>query len=337
VTNLAKIQSYVPQVVVDKLAEYRQTRQLQSISQAIAAALSEFFGTEIIYSNSTLSTTTISERVELLEAKVNQLIKQLPAVEQKHSSASPPLYCSATDLSVEPLQPLKRTYLTKNLSTNLLLEEEDCHHQEADLPQINNPNSRSPISLKLDHPNQTQTEISSEDWIRGIVTNVLVARLKTNRSTLKKYLRDLNQIQWAVERDPDGLGWIYDPLLECYYPVQMSTANDVSTVSTSSDANAPKLLETCPTQNVSFGPDLGSVSCKILECKGGLTQSQLSRLTGISVNTLQRWKELPDCLERIRCRTEGAFAYFYSLQNRRFYPFRSNSSYSVSSYTSTGS
>ena len=152
-----------------------------------------------------------------------------------------------------------------------------------------------------------------------------MARLQTNPATLKKYLRDFKQRQWAVPRDPDGLAWTYDPLLERYYPVPTNATDQTSTsISTPDAADPPGSCERPSTQNSHCEPDLDAAHREQHEWKGGLTQSQLSRLTAIPNNTLQRWKHLPDCSEQIRCRTEGTFVYGYSEQNRRFYPLESS-------------
>jgi hypothetical protein len=179
--------------------------------------------------------------------------------------------------------------------------------------------ARSQVHLNNAHLHSTLIELAPQDWTTGFTTNRLVERLQTNPSTLKKYLRDLKQRQWAVQRDPDGLSWTYDPLLERYYPITINAVKPASIGTTPCEVDTPECFERQPPQRINseFGFVLSHYEQR--EYKGGLTQSQLSRLTAIPINTLQRWKYLPDCLERIRCRTEGAFAYWYSEQNRRFY------------------
>ena len=327
-TKQAEIQNYLPQIVLDKLVEYRQIHKLQSTSQAIVVALAEFFSIEVLQLNLISSSNKcIADRVGQLEIVVNQLVKQLAALEQENSSLSQLVDYSTTNPQVEPLRPLERVQLTEPVSASLLPVEGDSHSDShSDLLCPTATSSQSQPSLYIEHLEQIQTTIASENWVDGINTNDLVARLKTNPTTLKKYLRELKQIQWAVKRDPDGLGWIYDSLLERYYPVQINAADNASTgIFTPSDINVPELLRTYSTLGTNSVPHLNLIGSERLECKGGLTQSQLSRLTGIPINTLQRWKHLTDCSERIRRRTEGAFAYSYSKQNRQFYPIGSSS------------
>lgn len=199
---------------------------------------------------------------------------------------------------------------------------------DSQIDLTNNPSyaaDRSQVLLNSSHSHQASKTTLAEAWTEGLTTNDLVARLQTNPSTLKKYLRDLNQVRWAVQRDPNGLGWVYDPLLERYYPVEASAADEAFTkVSASSDSDVPEQIQSS-TSDISHTPKFNLVDYEQLEYKGGLTQSQISRLTNIPINTLQRWKQLPDCSERIRCRTEGAFAYSYFEQHRCFYPLRSRS------------
>ncbi len=98
-------------------------------------------------------------------------------------------------------------------------------------------------------PNIKDIEINSKedtcdqlDWIdleQGISGSILAKRLGTNPSTLRKYLREQKQIQWAAERDPDKLGWIYDPLLQRYYLTQVDCdeIHAISSVTTEVNSN----------------------------------------------------------------------------------------------------
>lgn len=153
------------------------------------------------------------------------------------------------------------------------------------------------------------------------MTKHLVERLQTNPTTLKKYLRDLKQIQWAVQRDPEGLGWFYHAPLQCYYPLRVESGGDFSTQDLlPSTVDVVALPEFKPRHDVKHKQALDSVKHGQLFGRGGLYQSDLARLTGIPINTLQRWKHLPDCAERMRCRTEGQYCYWYAKQTKRFYP-----------------
>ncbi|XGV94416.1 MAG: hypothetical protein ACAF41_00895 (plasmid) [Leptolyngbya sp. BL-A-14] len=168
------------------------------------------------------------------------------------------------------------------------------------------------------------------------MTKHLVERLQTNPTTLKKYLRDLKQIQWAVQRDPEGFGWVYDPLLQSYYPKRMeSDEHGASTERPTAAVKVEALPE--PTRSNDIAPKQESASEKPQQYAGtgGLYQSALSRLTGIPITTLQQWKQLPDCAERMRCRTEGRYCYWYARQTKRFYPLNRPSEHAFGVVTAT--
>ncbi len=60
---------------------------------------------------------------------------------------------------------------------------------------------------------------------------------------------------------------------------------------------------------------------KIAPCSNtGLTPAQISKLSGIPTNTLQQWKQLADCTERIQKRSRGKFLYWYCREYEVFHP-----------------
>ena len=264
--------------------------------------LTAFSKLEALQLNAVPNGMDLLQRVEQIERVLLRLAAQIAALERQGSSA--PLHAKQDHIGVgsgskpEAANDSQDSLLTSATSTD-------------DQEQVPPSNAHLPL---------TSVELAPEDWTKGITTRRLVARLQTNPATLKKYLRDFKQRQWAVPRDPDGLAWTYDPLLEHYYPVPTNVANQASTsISTPNATDPPESCERPSTQNSHCEPEMDAAHREQYEWKGGLTQSQLSRLTAIPNNTLQRWKHLPDCSEQIRCRTEGTFVYGYSEQNRRFY------------------
>ncbi|XHX79449.1 MAG: hypothetical protein RBJ76_05820 [Stenomitos frigidus ULC029] len=250
----------------------------------------------------------LCQRIERLEAITTELAQRLALLEQGSlPSRAPPLQPCATN----PHQPCPEA-------------SQDTYQPDA------HPSARSPAEnskaqsvaiASASSPSQALVALTPADWTRGLVTKHLVERLQTNPTTLKKYLRDLKQIQWAVQRDPEGFGWIYDPLLQCYYPRRMEPdgygANTVRPTAAVQGEALP-----APTRSNPIEPKRESASVKPQQYvgTGGLYQSALSRLTGIPITTLQQWKQLPDCAERMRCRTEGRYCYWYARQTKRFYP-----------------
>lgn len=322
----------LPQSLWVKLIEFEQAHHLSSIAQAAVTALAEFFDIDLNSSppeqgnqcnrsgyfqvdkvngktvftlpgietvprpsspNAIVELTGLIARISKLETTVAELRKQILALDQKYPTMSP----SATGIPDPPALCLSAS----------------AQQQGGVYSTTSNP-SHSPQPLHSSQATdliQSSRSLSPLDWKRGLTTGELAVRLKTNPSTLKKYLRDLKQIQWAVDRDPEEIGWVYDPLLLCYYPIRA----DAQAQLPQSESPVEKPSEQQLSQESLLAPTPAS-----LDLQGGLTQSQLSRLINIPINTLQRWKELPDCAKRIRCRTEGRFSYCYLEQNRRFYP-----------------
>jgi hypothetical protein len=250
----------------------------------------------------------LCQRIEMLEAITTKLAQRLAILEQ---GSLPPRAPPLQPTPANPHQPCPEP-------------SQDTHQPDACPPArspAENSKAQSVTTASASSPSQALVALTPADWTRGLVTNHLVERLQTNPTTLKKYLRDLKQIQWAVQRDPEGLGWVYDPLLQCYYPKRMDS--DGHGASTERPAVAVK-VEALPalTQSNPIVPkhESGAVKPQQHVGTGGLYQSELSRLTGIPITTLQQWKQLPDCAERMRCRTEGRYCYWYSKQNKRYYP-----------------
>ncbi|XGV94272.1 MAG: hypothetical protein ACAF41_00260 (plasmid) [Leptolyngbya sp. BL-A-14] len=264
------------------------------------------------------------QRLETLEAITTKLAQRLASLVQ---GSLPP--------RVPPLQPCPT-------STHQRPEPSQDTHQPDAFPPARSPaesnKTQSVATTSAASPSQALAALTPADWTRGLVTNHLVERLQTNPTTLKKYLRDLKQIQWAVQRDPEGLGWVYDPLLQCYYPRRMeSEGHGASTVRPTAAVKVEALSE--PTRSNDIEPKHESASAKPQQYvgTGGLYQSALSRLTGIPITTLQQWKQLPDCAERMRCRTEGRYCYWYARQTKRFYPLNSLTGHAFGVVTATES
>lgn len=247
------------------------------------------------------------QRFEILETIVDKLEQRLSVLEQGQISRFAPPVKTFSSKTCSPLSPQGALLLEVGSTP----ERVEIKEAQAELEVNECPRAPSP----------TLDTCFTEAWRKGLTTNQLVARLKTNPNTLKKYLRDLKQIQWAAQRDPEGLGWTYHSPLQCYYPLQVKLDSDLS----SQNLSIPKIEVEVRTDakqqdDVVHKDGLDSLKHRQLIGKGGLYQADLTRLTGIPINTLQRWKHLPDCTDRIYCRTEGRHCYWYSKQTKRFYP-----------------
>lgn len=308
-TETIERQDSVPHVVRDpwRACEKAHATQVPRPSKTTAPAETSALACSSVVRAADIG--PLVQRIETLETLALSLEQRLAVIEQgplrarSHLSQTPP-----TNAHPQHPEPAPATPQTSAIATPCLSE---VSSKAQPVAAINAP---SPMT------SQPLGTLAPEDWTRGLVTKQLVERLQTNPTTLKKYLRDLSQLQWAIQRDPEGLGWVYHPPLQCYYPLRLESnehsAKGVPTAAVSSETPPePKQHHICepkPTCNaVRHGQDVRT---------GGLYQAALVRLTGIPSNTLQRWKQLPDCAERVRCRTEGHYCYWYSKPNKRFYP-----------------
>jgi|GEM_PF-2545585 len=305
-----KIQDHVPQKVLDPPGEAEKASHRSATAQAVAPAVATFLAVEGDTAGA-FSNTQLVQRLETLEAIASRLEQRLSALEQGQLyRPSPPVKTASTATGFQPAKVPQEVAL--------LAVVPPCESAEASEVQAGSADEQPTAPLL------PSGGLSPEVWRKGLVTHQLVARLQTNPTTLKKYLRDLKQVQWSVHRDPDGLGWVYDSPLQCYYPLRVESTDDVSTQGLPTPlVDAESQPEPSQRHDMALQDKPDPIEYGHLMGHGGLYQSDLARLTGIPVNTLQRWKQLPDCAERIRGRTEGRYCYGYARRTKRFYPLNS--------------
>lgn len=310
-TENIKIQDCVPQKVLDPPGEAEKASKRSATAQVVASAVTTFLAVE--GDTAAPSNTQLVQRLETLEAIASRLEQRLSALEQGQLyRLLPPVKAASTATGFQSAEVPQEVAL--------LAVVPPCESAEASEVQAESADEQSTAPLL------PSGALSPEVWRKGLVTNQLVARLQTNPTTLKKYLRDLGQVQWSVQRDPDGLGWVYDSPLQCYYPLRVEPTDDGSPQGLPTPlVDAESRPELSQRHDVALQDKLDAIEYDHLMGPGGLYQSDLARLTGIPINTLQRWKQLPDCAERIRCRTEGRYCYGYARQTKRFYPLNSPS------------
>jgi len=239
-TELVKIQSYISGSLANKLSKYKKVHSFGSISETIAAILTDFFKHSIEKSNEVCAQQSLKIRVEQLESMLVDLVGRIELLEYKNQ------FCESPDVTSDCSN--NSLYFPVNLNTASLLDSQSISpggENKEDNPATSITNSGevdqtspsvesavSPFNDKLsseaisDSPGENQVDISlravTAEMLKGISAITLVKRLNTSPATLRKYLRDSSQIKWAVERDPQQLGWIYEPLLQRYYPVQVN-------------------------------------------------------------------------------------------------------------------
>lgn len=307
ITENIKIQDHVPQKVLDPPGESEKASHRSATAQAVAPAVTTFLAVEGDTAGAP-SHTQLVQRLETLEAIASRLEQRLSALEQGQLyRLLPPVKAASTATGFQPAEVPQEVAPLAVVPTRESAEASEVQAGSAD---------EQPTAPLL-----PLSALSPEVWRKGLVTNQLVERLQTNPTTLKKYLRDLRQVQWAVHRDPDGLGWVYDSPLQCYYPLRVESTDDVSSQGLPTPLlDAESRPEPSQRHDVALQDKLDAIEYSYFIGPGGLYQSDLARLTGIPINTLQRWKQLPDCAERICGRTEGRYCYGYARQTKRFYP-----------------
>ena len=209
-----KIQDCVPQKVLDPPGEAEKASKRSDTAQAVAPTVTTFLAVEGDTAGAP-SNTQMVQRLETLEAIASRLEQRLSALEQGQLyRLLPPVKAASTATGFQPAEVHQEVAPLVIVPT--------CESAEASEVQAGSADEQPTAPLL------PSGVLSPEVWRKGLVTNQLVARLQTNPTTLKKYLRDLRQVQWAVHRDPDGLGWIYDSPLQCYYPLRVESIDDVS-------------------------------------------------------------------------------------------------------------
>lgn len=328
-TELTEVKSFVTQELLNRISAYKQTYNFQSLSQAVTAALTEFFNTcsEQIFLEQ--ANNDLAQKIGKLEETVLDVVNRLVYLEEK--SIASKQNTNSYNFRLNDLSSVDIEQQIESSSINDIEIGKSC------LIQLKQSELYSKSGGKIYSSEKAQTEfeikdvelnrkesiydqLDRTDLEQGIGGSMLARRLKTNPSTLRKYLRDQRQVQWAAERDPDKLGWTYDPLLQRYYPtpVDCDRSQVISLAATKTIPNeehSPCAFVEAKSDTEPEKPE------RIASCSDtGLTQAQLSRLSGIPTNTLQRWKHLVDCAERIQKRSRGKFLYWYCKEHEIFHP-----------------
>lgn len=314
ISEIVKIQAYISVDLLEELIRYRTTHNVNSVSQTVVVILCHFFDVPIPCLPLSLLDGQVRE-----EKAYSYCIELLTC---RHSKEATTVQEGNTE--VEELNPNQYPWQvdkSKNQETSVChpKSENDVGFDSASLKGQNLQKTDSEDSTRI-NTQLSSTEILVAELTSGLSSAMLVKRLRTNPTTLRKYLRDLKQVEWAVQRDPDGLGWIYDPLLQRYYPTQGNSDKRISHLATdpiSTQGIKATPIVVPPTDT--SGPNQSLQCDKNLDHSKGLRQVDLARLTGIPTNTLQRWKQSPNCAERIEERTRGCFAYRFSKQENLFY------------------
>lgn len=242
-TELIKIQSYISVALANKLIEYKNKHRLKSNSETISAILYNFFGCLSDASNDMPTQQTLESRVEYLEDTILSLNNRIELLEREKEACEFLTEVDHCKVLAEALPDSSKIYPSISVST-VPKEQNEKNYPSA---LSNNLDKEQPLALSIgklsfellddslgDSLGEKQSEAALEtftaEMLKGISASALVQRLKTSSATLRKYLRDSSQIRWAVERDPNQLGWIYEPLLQRYYPVQVNADGSVHAV-----------------------------------------------------------------------------------------------------------
>lgn len=131
-----------------------------------------------------LNKTQLEQRLETLEAIVRRMEERLSGLEQDQNSSLPPSVQTLPPITC--LQPLNSCLEASPPATVSTSKRVEISKDIQAVPALNE---------QLTIPVMPLSTLSTDAWHKGLTTNQLVARLKTNPTTLKKYLRDLKQMQ----------------------------------------------------------------------------------------------------------------------------------------------
>lgn len=318
IREVIKIPVYISVELLEEIVNYQKTHHITLVSQTIVIVLCKFFNTSV----SCLITSASDEHIK--EEKTQ--IYCLDLVTCQGSEEVPVAQRNKADI-----EELGNSQHSDQTDPSKKQESSDCQINNKTLHDVDtNPTSSEAIENpeQLDSNNSveletqsTSTKISVAELVSGISGAMLSRRLQTNPTTLRKYLIEHNQLEWATQRDPDGLGWLYEPLLQRFYPMQINSDRSISRlIAAAPPAQEFKEVLTAVVSTNDLVINQGSRRSRRLAQSGGLRQVELARLTGIPTNTLQRWKQAPDCAERIEQRTGGCFVYGFSKHDSLFYP-----------------
>lgn len=210
-TDLAKIQGYVPQEVYQKLLEFKDQRDLKSVSMAVTAALEELFGLE--KSNLSVNYGELVSQVETHEAKIASLNEQLTQLSQALESLSTNLtsHNSPVALDKTAVQPgLEQSpILIQGYSGSLV-----NHHESPSIAE------ESPILIQARSDSLVnQYESPNIAEVGPLSGRALGNRLVSgSEASIRKHRAEGDLEAWTRDRDPDGLSWSYSAQTKLYYP-----------------------------------------------------------------------------------------------------------------------
>jgi hypothetical protein len=204
-TENPKVSAYVPQVLKDKLAEFREKRGSISESQAVIIVLAEYFGIEqvldrasegVVVGGVTLARIeTIESQLTELRLLVDKLVTENLKEDDKSRLPSDLLGGIEESKGLEQINPA-----SSPLSESLNFQVEETSQQQEDRQQLDLFSSSS--SELLSEPSYEIKPISGKKLSR--------LRFRLGESTVagakkSKSLEDFTK--WTCEKDPENIAW----------------------------------------------------------------------------------------------------------------------------------
>lgn len=222
-TDLAKIQGYVPHEVYQKLLEFKDQRELKSISMATAAALEEFFG--LAKGSSSVNHSELAGQVEAHEGKIASLTEQMEKLTQAL------IYKRPAVIVMKSSSPSSPVIESEGKSGSLLSEDHEPLVDQSKLPDVEAAQSdqttvliqaaseslsdQSELSAQSDSP-VIQSELPSSR-LKPMSERGLARRLKVHPKTLSVHKLRPTLEDWSRDRDPESRAWTYSVEAKMFY------------------------------------------------------------------------------------------------------------------------
>ena len=204
-TENPKVSAYVPQVLKDKLTEFREKKGNISESQAVIVVLAEYFGIEqvldrasegVVVGGVTLARIeTIESQLTELRLLVDKLVRDNLKEHDKSRLPSDLLGGIEEGKGLEQINPASSPF-----SDSLNFQVEETSQQQEDSQQLDL--FSSSLSELPGEPSDKIKPISGKKLsrLRFRLSESTVAGAKKSKS-----LEDF--IKWTCEKDPDGIAW----------------------------------------------------------------------------------------------------------------------------------
>jgi hypothetical protein len=197
-TNKPQVLAYLHPVVYERLAEFKDQHDIQSLSRAVEVALCDYFGIKaqgvLLPVGLEISKGCIHKIDNTLEAKVAVL------------SLKYEYLCDAlAKLSNEPNSTFQQFSAT---TSSILTQPNQMEFKAVD---------RTPLPSSFVLPKGLSTEVVK----KGLTGTALAKRLKSSSSTVSNKRSKPNFSEWSMALDQDDIAWEYRSVTRRFHPIEL--------------------------------------------------------------------------------------------------------------------